>query len=237
MRFFAASFLLLWLGSAMDGGEEGDGRKDKGGFKRFEEDDFEDDWISSSEDENPFVRQCKKCGKHAYLRKGVCANPSCRKWFGRLPGQGWWNQRGGGSSSSWEVPPVLPPPATPPILFPQPPAAPPPGHLFPGPPPMMPAAPAIPGPMVPAFMPQMPPPGQLVPMPQGLPLPMPQPGPIIPWNAPVLPPPNLPPAGGYVPVTPPMAYRPEPAPGSSKWMRTWAVDECHFDKKIMCISI
>ena len=78
------------------------------------------------------MRQCQKCGKHAYLRKGVCANPSCRKWFARLPGQGWWNQRGGGSSSSWEVPPVLPPPATPPILFPQPPAAPPPEYLIPG---------------------------------------------------------------------------------------------------------
>jgi len=63
------------------GGNDGNppwkgGPPNKGGYVDDDDDDFED-----VDEEDFWLRECKRCKKYAYLRKGGCANPDCVSWF------------------------------------------------------------------------------------------------------------------------------------------------------------
>ena len=111
-------------GDGWDGGEDNDPSKRKAPVDRFDPDDQE----SEEEEEPAWLRKCGYSKRLSYLRKGACANPSCKGWYGNHPGQGWWNQRKG---QRWpnvpRTPPKNPPfPPPPPLHFPKPPPFPPP---------------------------------------------------------------------------------------------------------------
>ena len=144
---------VVYGANGSDGGGDGDdGREKKGDKPRsYVPDDGEEE---SSDEDNSFVRRCKKCNRNSYLRKRACANPECTLWFGRLPGRGWRNARGAFHGHRPPVAPASPPAPPAPVedaeqemseaeaeaedeavVLPLPPAAPP---VFPPPPPFFP---------------------------------------------------------------------------------------------------
>ena len=139
-------------------GEVWDVDDDDGEGEEGEED------LELHKDEYLFLRLCSWCGKHGYLRKGVCANALCGHWFGRLGGRGWWNQKRGARVTFPKNAPARPPPPAPPMQPAlQPPAQP---ALLPPLDMLVPASAAI-GvffPPVPPQPPQVPPPVPPVPV-------------------------------------------------------------------------